>query len=140
MELLSTTVEGKQEKVQLACGATDLIIGKRAASFVKSWGSRVGSPAVKSEVTIPTATASPRRRLTVSRPWPRLVAAGMKAKAACSSGTCANPPRFQIPYRGWWAAAWSLGSAEAVPCKKGILAASSQGGGKQLLAVDKDEA
>ena len=103
---------------RLACGATDLIIGKRVASLVKSWGSNVGSPAVNSEVTIPTATASPKSRLTVSRPWPLLVAAGMKARAACSNGTCANPPRFQMPYRGWWAAACSLGSAEAVPYGK----------------------
>ena len=67
---------------------------------MKSCGSRVGRPAVRQDVTMPTTSAKPSRRLTVSLPWPRLVAAGINASAACSNGTCANPPRFQIPYSG----------------------------------------
>ena len=99
-------------------------MGYRAASLVNSWGSRVGTPAVRQEVTMPTTTARPSNRFTVSLPWPLLVAAGMKARAACSRGTCAKPPRFQMPYSGWCAAACSLGRAEAVPyeCRDSINA------------------
>ncbi len=62
-------------------------MGYKLASLVNSWGNRVGNPAVNSEVTMPTATAKPSSKLTVSLPWPRFVAAGMKARAACSRGT-----------------------------------------------------